>query len=544
MTPRHPAPRRRVMAVVRLLAVAIVPAVLAACSDGGREPEAPALVVIVTVDQLRGDLLERYQPALEGGFARIMSEGLVYTGASHNHSSTFTAVGHTTLGTGLYPVNHGIIENSWYERMTDGSLRAVYAVEDSLSPILGYPTAGGRSPANIRADGFGDWVIAADTAARVLSISTKDRGAIPMAGQSRTHEVYWWMPQDGRYVTSEYYTDDYPNWVQRFNRERIPQLMADTIWANPVPEAQQSLARRDDAPYESDGEHVTFPHLRSVEAGRSAAAGNLWRRSTPFIDRATLEMALDGMRELQLGQRGATDYLSVSFSATDYVGHSYGPLSQEQLANLDHLDGLLAELLTALDAQVGEENWTLALSADHGVLTTPEYLVELGEPGYRTSGEDGALLDSVVAAAAAAAEAEGLEGLELRRRVAEAAETVFFVEDVMVPEDELLQGEPADSFVALFQKSYTPGRMQGIPEYDLPMRTTEGSLISPYSLGSSHGSPYWYDRWVPIVFMGSGVRAGRSSEAVYTVDVAPTLAALAGLTAPSGLDGRVLEVGR
>lgn len=531
----------------RLLIPALAAATLfAGCSTTpDADPEPPALLVLVTIDQLRGDLIERYEPVFEGGFRRLLDEGLLYTAASHNHSSTSTAIGHTTLATGRYPVNHGIVGNSWAERNDDGSLRSVYGVEDADSPILDYPTADGRSPRNIRADALGDWLFQQSPDSRSLAVSTKDRGAITTAGQSSDHNVYWWMPSDGRYVTSAFYQSDYPAWVQRFNRERIPQLLADSVWQHSVDEAQRGLARRDDAPYEGDGRNTTFTHYRSDEVITDAlSAQNNWWRATPFADRATLEFALEGMTQLELGQRGVTDYLSVSFSATDYVGHKFGPLSQEQLANLHALDGALGRLFDALDAQVGAGNWVLGLSADHGVVNVPEYQQEQGQLGYRSGAADELLMaETILIAAETAFAADPADTLAARRAIAEAVEALDFVADVMVPEDELLQGEPADSFVALFQQSYTPGRLQGITEWDLPMRYTEGTYDSTSPTGTGHGSPYWYDRWVPVAFLGKGVAPGRSAEAVYTVDVAPTLAGLGGVSAPSDLDGRVLEVG-
>ena len=524
------------------LAILLV-ASLAACSQAEPTADEPALVVLVTIDQLRGDLVDRYEPVFTGGLRRLLDEGMVFTGASHNHSSTSTAIGHTTLATGRFPVNHGIVGNSWGERREDGSIEDVYAVRDFDSPILDYPTAEGRSPANIRTDALADWLIEASPDSRTLSVSTKDRGAITTAGQSPRHNVYWWMPSDGRYVTSVYYRSDYPDWVMRFNRERIPALLADSVWEHPVAEENRDLARADAAPYEADGRNTTFTHFRSDEVVTDAvSARNNWWRATPFADRATLEFVEQGMAELELGRRGVTDYLSVSFSATDYVGHKYGPLSQEQLANLHALDRTLAELFDALDAQVGAGNWVLALSADHGVLTVPEYLAELGEDGYRAGPEDRRLLATVVAEAAGTAFASGADTLAARRAIAQAVEALPFVADVMVPEDELLQGEPADSFVALFQKSYTPGRLQGIEEWDLPMRANPGTYVSSYPTGTGHGSPYWYDRWVPLVFLGQGVERGISDESVFTVDVAPTLAGLAGIPVPDDLDGRRLDL--
>jgi len=443
---------------ISALAVLLVSG-LAACTPAEPDANDPSLVVLVTIDQLRGDLVNRYEPVFTGGFRRLLDDGMVFTGASHNHSSTSTAIGHTTLATGRFPANHGIVGNSWGERRDDGSIEDVYAVRDLDSPILDYPTSEGRSPANIRTDALADWLIEASPDSRTLSVSTKDRGAITTAGQSPSHNVYWWMPSDGRYVTSAYYRSDYPDWVMRFNRDRIPELLADSVWEHPVAEERRDLARADAAPYEADGRNTTFTHYRSDEVVTDAmSARNNWWRSTPFADRATLEFAEQGMAELELGRRGVTDFLSVSFSATDYVGHKYGPLSQEQLANLHALDRTLAEFFDVLDAQVGAGNWVLALSADHGVLTTPEYLAEIGEDGYRAGPDDRRLLATVVAEAAEAAFATGADTLAARRAIAEAVEALPFVADVMVPEDWTVDVETVRIFGDVEDRRRHPGR--------------------------------------------------------------------------------------
>src|SRR6056297_1685730 len=168
---------------ISALAVLLVSG-LAACTPAEPDANDPSLVVLVTIDQLRGDLVNRYEPVFTGGFRRLLDDGMVFTGASHNHSSTSTAIGHTTLATGRFPANHGIVGNSWGERRDDGSIEDVYAVRDLDSPILDYPTSEGRSPANIRTDALADWLIEASPDSRTLSVSTKDRGAITTAGQS------------------------------------------------------------------------------------------------------------------------------------------------------------------------------------------------------------------------------------------------------------------------------------------------------------------------------------------------------------------------
>ncbi|MDX1495271.1 MAG: alkaline phosphatase family protein, partial [Longimicrobiales bacterium] len=347
------------------------------------------LYVTVVVDQLRQDVLERYAPALTGGLRRLLDDGYRFTQASHAHARTSTAPGHATLTTGVVPARHGVVANSWQQRR-GFRWETMYAVADPDSPILGYEreeALEGRSPATMLREGLPDWFAAADEDSRRVSISKKDRAAVPMGGQ-RTEHVYWILPELGRFITSRYYRDDYPDWVERFNREVMPGILEPQIWDTEVPEDQRGLARQDEAPYEGDGIHTVFPHVSGDENARYIedpsnaalvqAVHNLWGLDQPRADDAVLGLAKVAIDELELGQRDETDYLALSFSATDRVGHGYGPFSQEVLSTIIHLDRLLGELFDYLDEEVGEGRWTVGLTSDHGVVTMPEYAREQG----------------------------------------------------------------------------------------------------------------------------------------------------------------------
>lgn len=522
----------------RLLVPALVAMLtLGACrgpNRGGPAGGRPSLVVVVVVDQLRADLLERYDSLYTGGFRRLLDQGRVYTRAVHEHAATETAPGHATLSTGVFPSRHGIVGNEWEER-TDGGWRTVYAAEDRGERIVGMPAQEGRSPRGLLRDGLADWLVAADSAAHIVSVSAKDRSAIMLAAGTRGH-VYWFADAGGRFVTSTYYRSAYPEWVERFHDEWLDRVMADSVWESTIPAAAAALTRRDTVPYEGGGTHTFFPHRFSEEAaGATATDFFRWFARTPFLDAATLAFARAAVEALELGSDRATDLLAVNVSQTDRVGHSYGPLSREQLDNLLRLDRGLGEFFSFLDRAVGEDRYVLALSADHGVLTTPEYLQELGQPGRRVGpAEFGPALD---AAARAAADGDSAGAAD---RAAAALERFDFVADAVTLR-ELAGGEPADSFIALFQRSYYPGRAPlPVGRYGVDVRLTEGALVSRVPAGTSHGSPYLYDRHVPVIFLGPGVTPGRSAERIRTVDVAPTLARLAGVPSPADLDGRAL----
>lgn len=507
-------------------------------SPGPQELE-PTLVVFVVIDQLRGDLLDRYDGVFDQGLRRLLDEGTVFEGASHRHAQTTTAVGHATLSTGVVPSRHGLAGNSWLERRADGSFAEVYAVADSTSPIVGLPDAPGRSPENLIRGGLADWMVARDPDARIVSLSTKDRAAIPMAGRARGH-VYWIAPAQGRFVTSTYYRDRTERWVEDFNRDRMPELMGDSVWDRASPSRAWGLARPDSAPFEGDGVHTAFPHRRAEErAGPLPWTQYAWAATTPAPDRAVVELAARAVDELELGQRTTVDYLAVALSQTDYVGHDYGPLSQEQLDNLVHLDGVLGDLLDMLDEKVGAGRWVLGFSADHGVMTIPEWIQQNGGSARRLTTED---LREVRQVAARAAARGGTEE-EVRQRVASAVEAIEGVARVYRPAD--LENPGADTLATLYAAGLVPGRRTGLlAAYGLDVLLEESVLLR-VGRGTTHGTAYWYDRQVPFALLGAGVPAARRSDlAVYTVDMAPSLAALAGVSIPDDIDGRAIPVQR
>ena len=509
-----------------------------ACADS--PPERPALVVYVVVDQLRGDLLERYDSVFTGGFRRLLDEGFRFSNATHDHSKTATAPGHATLSTGAFPYRNGIVNNDWMERTADG-WRWVYSVQDTMTHILGYPTMPGRSPKNLLRGGLADWIVDADSGAIVVSASRKDRAAITMAGKTQGH-VYWIPENEGRFVTSSHYADNYPSWVERFNREEMPRIFSDSIWEESVPVPARSLARRDTADFEGDGIHTFFPHRFSeeVRGGDPARPGalNRWAYDQTHPDAAVGAFAIEAVRSLGLGLDEITDYLGLSFSQVDAVGHDYGPLSREQLDNLVHLDRVLGEVMTFLDRTVGDGRWTMALTGDHGVITIPEYLVELGQEGSRATSDHFRALRNTFQAF----RDQAGDPMDVADALVDALEQYPFVGDALTV-TELTSGTAADSFVVLMRNSYNPSRWiggYGSQGSDVVFRFAENYYPSSSLRGTGHGSPYYYDRHVPLIFLGVGVEAGASSESVRTVDIAPTLARLARITAPPDLDGRPL----
>lgn len=527
----------RTLSPVCTLALAVTLLAPAVAAQAPPSSEGPRLIVLLSVDQMRADLLDRYASAYTGGFRRFLDQGFRFTGASHAHAHTETAPGHATISTGTFPSRSGIVANDWSQRTATG-WASTYCLADTLSPIVGVPGLEGRSPRNLLRTGLADWVLAADPEARVVSVSQKDRSAIALAGQSRS-DVYWISPPLARFVTSSFYRSDYPDWVTRFNETRMPGIVADSVWSQTAPEGVRGLARSDSATYEYDGIHTTFPHVAWLEADSSRVARNEWALDAqPRADRAVQLLAQEAVKELRLGQRGHLDYLGLSFSSTDYVGHAFGPFSQEQLENLLHLDRQIGELFDFLDRTVGEGLWVAGLTADHGVMTMPEYLVASGEDPTAQRISRAAVREALQGAYSEAITKGGDEDAVAARlgRILEERGVVAKA----YTHRSLLAGEPADSFATLYRNSYYPGRAAGeLSRLGLEIRWGYHELVRGPT-GTTHGSPYWYDRAVPFLLLGSGVRQGVSGDAVYTVDMAPTLARLAGIAAPDDLDGRAV----
>ncbi len=503
----------------------------------GEEPV--DLVVVITVDQLPAYLFQRYDSLYTGGLRRLLETGHVYTQAVHDHAATLTSTGHATLATGVIPSRHGIIANDWYEPV-QGEWREVPSVDDASESIVGVAGKTGMSPRNLEASALPDWVLAADTAARIVSVSGKRTASTLMAGQTEKAYVYYFEDDVGRFVTSTYYRSEDPDWLTRFNQGELRELLADSLWDCSVPAALRSLARSDAVAYENRGLHTSFPHQASEEVtpGDDPDAFYDWWDHTPKLDRAIVALAEEAISVLQLGARGHVDYLALGLSQLDRVGHFFGPLSLEQFDALLRVDQLLGEFLDYLDEQVGKDRYVLALTSDHGVVQLPEFRQELGLTGRYVQGST--IQEAYRVARAATAESSGREAdrAEVIRRL----EMQDYIADVMTLE-QLAGPVSADSFVALYQRSYFPGRVPGFLARDgLIVRMTEGVHTDPEP--TTHGSPYLYDRHVPLIFVGRGIKPGFNDAPVRSVDVAPTLARLAGIPAPEDLDGRPLESDR
>jgi len=492
----------------------------------------PKLIVVITVDQLRPDYFTRWKSQLTGGLGQLATEGAFFTDGYQDHAVTETAPGHSTILSGMWPAHTGIIRNS-------------EGVQDSLAPLLG-TTGPGASPRRFRGTTLVDWLKAVDPTTRVLSVSRKDRGAILPIGRSK-EQVYWY--QSGLFTTSRYYADTLPTWVQAFNARRLPFKAASTSWTLLLPDS--AYKEPDNEAWENGGTGVVFPHVLPADSVRAAAAV----ASVPAMDSLTLLFALEGFEALKLGRKG-TDILAVSLSTTDAVGHAFGPDSREIHDQVLRLDHYLGWFLKRLTDRVGRDNMVVVLTADHGVTSYPERTrAKTGGAAYRVS------LDTLVTAvnrdldrlAGAATPREWLEFdtgmlfLHDNGRFAAIGVKTDSVLDALAARIVRMQGvarviRPAD--LARADTASDPVARRWLhhlaPDAGVVLTVT----LQPASIWdipnvpiAMHGQPSEDDAHVPIIFWGRGVRRGSYAARANTVDIAPTLGALLGVSPLSLVDG-------
>jgi predicted AlkP superfamily pyrophosphatase or phosphodiesterase len=535
-------------------------------------PDKPVrLVLQITVDQLRADLIDRYAAGFgEGGFRRLLDDGAFYVNAHHRHANTETIVGHTTLSTGTDPAVHGMVANVWLDRAS-GELS--YNVEDAEYPLLGegggvdqateidptqrLATTQGRSPRSIQTTMIGDEIaLSLGPDAKVFGVSIKDRGAIAMAGHAG--KAFWFSKSGGRMVTSTFYLDAYPDWVEAWNAKGVPASYANTSWKLLAEPSAYLFGNADDMSWETDfpGFGRTFPHPYGPADGKYFTT---LLTLTPAGDEIVLDFAKALMAAEEIGKDAITDYLSISFSSTDYVGHFFGPSSLEAEDNLHRLDRTLADLLAYVDKTVGLDQTLVVLSADHGASEAPGYLKTLGIGGeyFNFDAIDKSEAITALKAKFGIAEelvdrffqpylylnrktiaAHGLDLAEVSREVAEELRKFPGVA-YAVSSDDLRAGAVArtpvtDAVLANFHEDRS-GDIYVVFEPHWFVADFDGQSVT-----GSHGSPWPYDSHVPVIWLGPGIEAGRIGRRVETVDVAPTIAAYLKVRPPSGARGRVM----
>ncbi len=535
------------------------------------EQEKPKLVLQITVDGLRGDLLNRYKHNFgEGGFRYLMDEGTYFTNANYQHGNTETIVGHVSLATGAPPTVHGMVGNVWYDRQLE---RLVYNVEDANYSIL---TAGagvdkstevdptqkvaandGRSPDRILSSTFSDELtVSSNGDAKVFSVSVKDRGAISLGGH--TGKAFWFSKAQSEFVTSNYYYDQYPNWVVDWNKQRFPNRYSGKRWELSLDRDKYTL-KEIGAENKKDaaGFGRTFPHPYGPASYKYYST---MLTLSPAGDEISADFAQTLLHEEQLGKGKFTDYLAISFSSNDYVIHIYGPDSLEAEDNLIRLDRTLAKLFKTVDDSVGLDNTLIVLSADHGV---PEVSPNANKLGFKQANyfdPNKIINDNVIGRLK---KEFGLDKEAIRlysspyiylnhdiiskkkvkladvqKAVAEEVTKVQGVAYAVTSNDVEQNRLPKTRVFDMVKNNYNPSRSGDI--YLVFAPRTYINDLDGMAIASNHGSPWHFDTHVPVIFAGHKVLAQKVNRDITPYDIAPTLSNYLGITLPSGATGHVL----
>lgn len=519
----------------------IIAAIFLIASSPRLHAQRPKLIVQITMDQLRGDLVRRYAPALERGFRRMEDGGYWIRKGDVDHAITLSFPGHASLVTGMFPSHHGLTANEWWLKR-NGTWKEVDVTDDDGVHILGSPeTRVGASPKFLLATTLGEWIKKADPQAKSIAVGTGTN--IPIAYAGRLSDGAFWFDSGlNQFTTSTFYAKNLPTWITAFNQDALPQF-EHSSWNLIVPSKYIVLADSKKRSFNHPNS-LTFPHIYANEStSRQGTPVTLthWFAGTPMKDEALFAFAARAVDAERLGQRGSTDYLAIDVDSTDGVGHEYGPRSLEQLDTLYRLDRALGEFLQHLDQTVGKGNYLVALSADHGVADSPEVY-----PGGRrvTMPEIEALLDRVEKVA----RTEGKSEREILKAIVMELKASSFIADAYTEDD--LARPSRDPYVQMYAQCFRQGFITNFPlwsdkrrdyhpaRYGIVVRFKKGMILDA-AIGV-HGSPYEYDRDVPIIFFGAGIRHGVRPRGARTVDVAPTLGTAAEIAIPDQLDGRPL----
>jgi predicted AlkP superfamily pyrophosphatase or phosphodiesterase len=528
----------------------------------------PRLVVVIAVDQFRADYLARFRPYFTSGFKRLLENGADFQSCFYRYAYTVTAPGHATIATGATPYVHGIFANEWVVRDT---WEKVNNVEDRTAPLIGVdphemgpaqakdPEKTGRSPRNLQAPTLSDQIkLRYGTNSRVFTASNKDRSAILLGGKLGD-QAYW--DELGQMVTSKYYRAAAPTWVQAFNAEQRVRSRFGETWNRLLdPKIYDAVQGPDDAPGESAENGLTRTFPKVINGG----SDKLTLKYYTAFDNAPFSLEFLGgfveraIHEEQLGHHLGPDYLGVSFSQIDTIGHSYGPDSHELMDSVLRLDLVLGSLLDCLEREVGLGNCLIVLTADHGATPLPERVhaisPEIPAGRIKLAEMDGMAKKALDHAFGALPENETwfvhdgsgyhLRSTALAAKSVDATKAADALKAALLTygpiaqaftRAELLATDPeADSLIGMVRRSYyAPGGRDVV------------YVLKPYFIdksptGTTHGMPYTQDQNVPLLWLGPGIPHGTHIERVSVEDIAPTLAGLLGIPAPPQARGKRL----
>ncbi|HEX8516067.1 MAG TPA: alkaline phosphatase PafA [Bacteroidia bacterium] len=512
-------------------------------------PVKPKLVVGIVVDQMRYDYIYRYWNKFgTDGFKRLVNEGYFCRNTNFNYVPTYTGPGHASVYTGTTPSVHGIIANDWYDKKTG---RNLYCAEDnSVSGVGTTANEGKRSPVNNLSTTITDELrISSNMKSKVIGIALKDRSAIMPAGHA-ANAAYWYDGSAGGFITSTYYMKELPAWVQDFNKKELPKKYLSQSWNLLLPLDQYTESLPDNNKYEGYLKGETGPVFPHDLPGLMAANGGLnLIRSTPFGNSYTKDFAIEVIKNENMGKSGATDFLAISFSSPDYIGHTWGPNSVEQEDDYLRLDKDLAEFLKFLDTQLGKENVLVFLTADHAAPEVPSYLIDLKIPaGYVDEGKMNADLkgylkylygDTLVLSMSNQQVFLDHKAIELKNlNLKQVQESCTALLQKMDGVAEVLTATTMNnsSFTEgaryLMQNGYNAKRSGDI------LINYQPAWVDYHRTGTTHGSPYSYDTHVPLIFYGWNVSPGSSADQVNITDIAATLAMMLNIQFPNGCTGK------
>jgi hypothetical protein len=518
----------------KLLAAVLL--VVCAIAAPAPAPTPPKLVLAVVIDQFRYDYLLRFRKDYNAGLARLLEHGAVFADAHHIHYPTVTAVGHSTFLSGATPSSSGIIANEWFDRESGQTVTSVSDPDTKL--VGGAPGATGSSPHRMLVSTVGDELKMAGRNSKVIGISIKDRSAILPVGHT-ADAAYWYDSDSNNWVTSSFFMADLPDWVKDVNRQRpFLKYLGGNWMPPPTGDAAKDASAAPFCTMVAGVENVRY--CGGIEA-------------TPWGNEMIEEFTERAVVEEKLGQHEDTDLLAVSFSSNDYVGHAVGPDAPEVRDISIRTDRLLGKLLGFIDKQVGAGNTLVVLTADHGVAPVPEVNAARKMPGGRLS--DAAMLRGVNDALTA----KYGEG----KWIAGGSEGMLYLNRELIRDEKLEPGAVEETVAAALRGMphvfhvYTRSRLahgevtgdyvsQAVLAGFFEQRSPDVIVVQdPYYLygasGTSHSTPFNYDSHVPVIFMGTGIRAGEYDEKIAVNDIAPTLATILRVEEPSGSIGRILS---
>lgn len=516
------------------------------------QSEKPKIIVGIVVDQLKQEYLWRFENDFgDAGFRRIMTQGFVAKNGQYNYATTSTGPGHASIYTGSTPSVHGIVNNSWYSRKLK---RSVYCAEDTAAMAIGGSERAGKiSPANLYSSTITDELkMFTQQRGKVIAMSIKDRGSA-LPGGHLSDGSYWYDSETGAFMTSSYYMEELPRWVKRFNDENYPAQYLSMTWDLAKDEDVYTESGEDNSPYERGfrgKESPTFPYnlaeLNATNGGYSMLP------STPWGNTILTDLALEAMDNEDLGEDDITDFLAISYSSTDYIGHNFGPQSKEVQDTYIRLDMELERLFAELDKKVGEGNYVIFLTADHAVA---ENSIRMKDLGFRADNLNSRGFGQYLNQAMLLKYGDG-EWLEtagsnpflnhdlLKEKGIDLYEAQLFLSQKAMEYEgvylaltgtDLIRHSYSEKMRSLMQAAYHP-KESGDVKIILDAAWQTGG-----SKGTSHGTPWTYDTHVPIMFYGWGINQGSSVREIHITDIAPTISMMMKMRLPNGATGQPIH---